>query len=71
MTKRGNREEVNLTKYWKVTIEFTDAVKAKDYDEARDKACYDVVGRMTDLSDYIEVEECDKQTFLENTRDAE
>ena len=55
-------------KTYKITIEWTDAIKAENEQEAWDKLCWDILPEITDLSDYIEIEECNKQTYKEYTR---
>ena len=56
-------------KTYKITIKFDDAVKAENPDEAFDKACWEVLPRMDDLSECIKVVECDQKDYEYYTRE--
>ena len=54
-------------KYYKITLELTDAVKAKDYDTAKNKVIWDILPNI-EWNDFMTIEECNKKDYKENTR---
>ena len=55
-------------KFYKISIDITDAVAAKNYNEAMDKFIYDIAPNIGDLSDFTSITECSEDDYKYNTR---
>lgn len=50
-------------RYYKIKLEITDAIEAPNERAALERVVWDWLPSLTDLSDFIEIEQCNKRQY--------